>query len=179
MIRPNGSECNFAQPSINYLGHIISANPIQKKTRAIQDWPPPQSLSTLHRFLDLTGFNCCFIWHYTSPVSLTDMLCSSSTFVWSLDTCFCKLKNAITTTPVLMLPNFELPFEIKIDAFRVAIGVVLTQNGHPLALLNKKNNNNMQQNTISDVCYHEICRKLDAVFSGASIQDYHIQIKRI
>jgi hypothetical protein len=37
----------------------------------------------------------------------------------------------------LALPDFTLPFHIEIDACATGIGVVLTQNGHPLAYVSK------------------------------------------
>nr|GEW71055.1 reverse transcriptase domain-containing protein [Tanacetum cinerariifolium] len=49
------------------------------------------------------------------------------------ETSFQALKQALTTTPTLGLPNWSLPFTIECDASGVGIGAVLTQNGHPLA----------------------------------------------
>ena len=40
--------------------------------------------------------------------------------------------------PIFAMPNFLLPFELEIDASNYAIGVVLMQQGHPIALFSKK-----------------------------------------
>ena len=50
---------------------------------------------------------------------------------------FDKLKVAMTRTPVLALPNFQLPFIVETDACVEGIGAVLMQSGQPIAYLSK------------------------------------------
>ena len=45
---------------------------------------------------------------------------------------FDTLKENISTTPVLALPDLQRPFEIQTDASDYAMGVVLTQHGKPI-----------------------------------------------
>ena len=56
-------------------------------------------------------------------------------FFWSesQQKVFDDLKRRLFSTPVLTLPDLQQPFEIETDAFDYAIGVVLTQHGHPVA----------------------------------------------
>lgn len=46
---------------------------------------------------------------------------------------FAKLKHCLDSAPVLTLPKLKQPLEIKIDASHYASGVVITQQGHPVA----------------------------------------------
>jgi hypothetical protein len=53
---------------------------------------------------------------------------------------FNDLKTALTTAPVLVLPNFDQHFELVTDACEIppAIGGVLLQNDHPIAFYSSK-----------------------------------------
>lgn len=70
---------------------------------------------------------------------LTDMLKKNSVFVWTPDkeASFQSLKEALVTTLVLALPNFNKQFVNETDASDKGIGAVLMQDGHPLAYLSK------------------------------------------
>lgn len=60
-------------------------------------------------------------------------------FVWTSahDKSFSALKFALCQSPVLALPDFSIPFAIETDACGMGVGVVLTQQGHPLAFISK------------------------------------------
>ncbi|WVZ62540.1 hypothetical protein U9M48_012279 [Paspalum notatum var. saurae] len=60
-------------------------------------------------------------------------------FVWTADheQSFEALKSALSSAPVLALPDFSKPFALETDACAVGIGAVLLQSGHPLAFLSK------------------------------------------
>ena len=52
------SKCEFYQPQIQYLGHIISKAGIavdQENIRAIKDWPTPTSVTDIRSFLGLAS----------------------------------------------------------------------------------------------------------------------------
>jgi len=51
---------------------------------------------------------------------------------------FDTLKEKLTHTPLLQLPDFGKAFELECDASGIGIGGVLMQNGKPVAYFSKK-----------------------------------------
>lgn len=58
---------------------------------------------------------------------------------------FESLKTDLTTSPVLIFPDFTVPFVVETDACDVGIDTVLLQKGHPIAYFNKKLSNLRQK----------------------------------
>ncbi|XP_026383400.1 uncharacterized protein LOC113278890 [Papaver somniferum] len=116
------SKCAFAQPQLEYLGHIITANGVAAdpdKVTAMVSWPQPQTLKQLRGFLGLTATTDSFAWSDAATHA------------------FSSIKLAMTSAPVLALPDFSQPFTLETDACSKGVGVVLMQNGKPIAFLNK------------------------------------------
>ncbi|XP_075515833.1 uncharacterized protein LOC142550640 [Primulina tabacum] len=110
------------------------------KIEAIWSWPVPKNLRALKGFLGLSGFYRKFVKGYASIAHALMELLKKDSFCWSptAQTSFENLKQSLSHTPVLALPDFSLPFQIRTDASGVGIGAVLLQQGHPLAYFRKK-----------------------------------------
>lgn len=137
------SKCRFAQRSLMYLGHVISAAGVstdEKNISAMRKWPRPSNIKEVRGFLGLAGYYRKFV-HGFGLISkpLTMLLKKHTVFVWTEDTeaAFQHLKEALISAPVLALPDFSQPFVVKTDAFGVGIGAVLMQGEHPIAFLSK------------------------------------------
>jgi hypothetical protein len=52
-------------------------------------------------------------------------------------TAFNTLKDKLSATPVMALPNFQLPFTLEIDASASGLAVVLMQQGRPIAFFSQ------------------------------------------
>ena len=70
---------------------------------------------------------------------LTQLLKKNGVFQWNsiAATAFSVLKQALSSAPVLAVPDFTVPFVIETDACDQGIGEVLQQKGHPIAFLSK------------------------------------------
>jgi transposase InsO family protein len=94
----------------------------------------------LRGFLGLAGYYRKFIKHFGLIAKpLTDLLCKDSIFIWTSihEAAFSALKSALSSAPVLSIPDFSIPFHLETNASGSGVGAVLLQNGHRLAYISK------------------------------------------
>lgn len=123
------------------MGHIISEEGVTielEKIQAILDWPQPKTLKQLRGFLSFAGYYRRFVSNYGKLcIPLINLL--TDAFHWNpaATEAFELLKKAMTSLPVLALPNFQKSFVIETDASGSGIGAMLMQQGHPIAFVSK------------------------------------------
>lgn len=137
------SKCTFVQPSMAYLGHIVSydgVGPDPEKIQAMLNWPQPKTVKQLRGFLGLIGFYYKFVCDYASIASPLTNLLKKDSFQWSIEAqqAFERFMTAMTKAPVLALPNFEEDFILETNASGLGMGVILCQRGHPICYFSKK-----------------------------------------
>ncbi|KAI0509958.1 hypothetical protein KFK09_010558 [Dendrobium nobile] len=139
----NLPKCEFATGSVHFLGFIISSSGIltdPQKVRAIADWPTPKSIPEIRSFIGLSNFYRRFIRGFSIIAApLTDCLKEKS-LLWTqeLQHSFDTLKEALSSAPVLAIPDFDKPFHVDTDASAVGIGAVLSQEGRPIEFFSEK-----------------------------------------
>ncbi|GKC58043.1 reverse transcriptase domain-containing protein [Tanacetum coccineum] len=115
------------------LGHKISKNGIEvdkAKVDVIAKLPHPTTVKGVRSFLGHASFYRWFIKDF-SKISrpMTHLLEKNTSFIFS-DDCiqaFQTLKKKLTEAPILIAPDWDLPFELMCDASDFAIGAVLGQ----------------------------------------------------
>lgn len=60
-------KCQFCQPSVSFVGHIVSTDP--KKTEVVTTWPRPTTVTALRSFLGFCGYDRCFVKDYSKVAS--------------------------------------------------------------------------------------------------------------
>jgi hypothetical protein len=93
----------------------------------------------LRGFLGLTGYYHKFVKNYGIIAKPLTAILQLKQFGWpnSAQIAFDESKKAMTSTPVLALPNFEETFVVETDACDKGLGAVLSHKGHPVAFYSK------------------------------------------
>ena len=143
-------KCEFLKDQVEYLGFEVSPRGIQAspgKVRAIIEWPRPKSVHDVRSFLGLASYYRRFVRGFSEMARpLTQMTKHRVEWDWSeaQHRAFNRLKLALTTAPVLKLPDFDRQFVVTTDASDAAVGAILEQdfgNGlQPVAFANRKLN---------------------------------------
>ena len=147
------SKCAIAYHQLECLGHIIGREMIQPhpdKVKVIRDASRPTTKKQLRSFLGLVNFYRKFIpncSHVSLPLTDLTRKFSPNKIQWteSQEIAFQHLKRALTTSPILKLPDMSQVFILQTDASDRGLGAVLLQeeNGQkrPIAYISRKLNN--------------------------------------
>jgi len=109
------------------------------KVAAVAAWPTPRSARGLRGFLGLAGYYRKFIRDFGLIAAPLTRLLRRDAFAWDDDAAatFAALKSALTTGPVLQMPDFAMTFVVDCDASGEGFGAVLHQGGGPLAYFSR------------------------------------------
>ncbi|MCO5577004.1 hypothetical protein L7F22_030826 [Adiantum nelumboides] len=135
----NQKKSEFLLQEIQHLGHIISKSGIRmdpSKIEVIKEWPNPRNLHELRSFIGMCAYYRRFIEKFSLIAGpLYDLTKKNVKDVWTerKQEAFDKLKQKLTSQPVLVLPDLSKPFEVQCDACGDCLGAVLLQEGHAIA----------------------------------------------
>ncbi|GKB46120.1 putative nucleotidyltransferase, ribonuclease H [Tanacetum coccineum] len=105
------AKCAFLTASVQFLGYVVSREGLKVyhgKVFTVSQWPQPSS------FIEVRSFHA------------------------EADVAFHEIKRRLTSTTILVLPKFSLPFELHCDASKISIGVVLRQSGRLVTYFSEK-----------------------------------------
>ena len=129
----NWEKCHFMVKEGIVLGHHISERGIKvdkAKINTIEKLPPPSSVKGIRSFLGHVGFSRRFIKDFSKIAKpLSNLLVQGAHFEFD-NQClkvFLFLKEKLVSTPIVVAPDWNLPFELMCDVSDYAIGAILGQ----------------------------------------------------
>ncbi|XP_064459039.1 uncharacterized protein LOC135369375 [Ornithodoros turicata] len=129
----NPRKMQLATNRIDLLGFTVESGtvrPNEDKLKAILDYPRPQDVKSLQRFLGMIGFYRQFIPRCSDMTQpLTWLLRKGARWSWgeAQENAFSALTEAIAQVTSLYLPDLNRPFVMQTDASDYGLGAVLLQ----------------------------------------------------
>ncbi|GBM54284.1 Retrovirus-related Pol polyprotein from transposon 297 [Araneus ventricosus] len=109
-LKLNPKKCGFFRKEISYLGHINSSDGVKtdpEKTKAVVDWPRPETVYHLRSFLKLSTYYRRFVRNFSAIARPLHKLTEArSNFNWTeeCEKSFNSLKQALITSNILTYP---------------------------------------------------------------------------
>ena len=131
-LRLNKFKCEFLQPSIEYLGHIIDEqgiHPTEEKVRAIKEAPTPTNVTELRSFLGMLTYYSKFLPNLSAQLSpLYTLLGKNVAWFWDApqEEAFVQAKEALLSDSLLVHFDPNKPLVLACDASQYGIGAVLS-----------------------------------------------------
>ncbi|MCG7869674.1 MAG: retroviral-like aspartic protease family protein, partial [Candidatus Thiodiazotropha taylori] len=125
-------KCVLFQRKVDFLGRLVSEEGIELSEtdiKTVLDWPAPQCTREVEQFLGLANYHRNFIKDFARIAVPLYRITGKNQFTWTEahQLAFEDLKEALTTAPVLGLPNHTDLFIVDTDASNYAIGAELIQ----------------------------------------------------
>jgi hypothetical protein len=138
------SKCSFYQSNIPYLGHVIFGEGIvvdPTKVEDIMEWTAPTNVPKVRSFMGLSRYYRRFVEGFSKIANpITELQKKNKKFVW-MEKCteaFHRLKELLTTTPILKVLDMDTDFLVCNDASQEGLGRVLMQDGRVIAYISRK-----------------------------------------
>ena len=180
------SKCHFAKEEIKYLGYVVNRfgiKPDDDKVKAIRNMATPTTCKQIRSFIGMVSWYSKVI-PYLADISapLIALTKKYARFKWT-DQCqqaFDKLKESLTSVPLLAFPDPTKGYTLYTDASETAIGAVLVQkcdgeewvpgipNEKPVYFLSRKLNPSQQKSlNVSE-------KELYAMYFSLNKLDYYL-----
>ncbi|MBW0566437.1 hypothetical protein O181_106152 [Austropuccinia psidii MF-1] len=133
-------KCHFGYKELKSIGDVVSGLSLgidKNKVAAVLLKPVPQNKKEIQSFLGFSGYYRQHIKDFASIARPLHKLCDKDTvFEMTGDRvkAFESLREALTTAPLLLMPEFKLPFKLYIDVSGGGLGAAL----HQVQIINDK-----------------------------------------
>lgn len=179
----NPVKCIFGASQVDYLGHHVSAEgirPLAAKVQAIQEYPKPEMVKDIRRFLGMVNFYRRFIVNAARiQAPLHDFLKDGkkndrTKIQWTAEAeaAFIECKEKLARATLLAHPSDDAPLRLTSDASDIAIGAVLEQFSgeawQPLGFFSKKLNASQKNYSTYD-------RELLAIYEAIKFFRYMLE----
>ena len=127
------SKCCLLRSEVAFLGHIVSREGVATdpgKIDTVLNWPTPGNVTDVRSFLGLCSYYRRYVLHFAEIASPLHALTGHDhKFQWTpaCQEAFDRLKTALTSAPILSMPNDSGPYTLDTDASLYSIGAVLSQ----------------------------------------------------
>ncbi|KAJ8228025.1 hypothetical protein LV160_008960 [Aspergillus fumigatus] len=134
-IRLKLKKCEFHVQETEFLGHWISTEGIhmdQNKVTTMREWPQPRNVKEVQQFIGLVNYYQRFIEGYAKIMTpFFKLLKKGKEFEWTkeYETAFTRIKEKVTTAPILVQHDPDKETTIETDASDYAIRMRMTQPG--------------------------------------------------
>lgn len=132
-LKLRADKCFFFRREVSFLGHVVSGHGIAMqpdKVQAVRDWPTPTNLGEMRSFLGLCSYYRRYIKSFADIAAPLHALAKKDVdFCWgpAQSAAFQRLKDALTSAPILGTPRDEGTYVLDTDASDRALGAVLSQ----------------------------------------------------
>ena len=126
-------KCLIATRRLQFLGHVVENGTITadpEKTKAVKEMKQPRNVHDVRSFIGFANYFRKYIRGFSEiAIPLHKLTHKHATFTWTAveNKAWEDLKKALTSTPVLQLPDWSKTFIIQTDASEFAIGAALMQ----------------------------------------------------
>lgn len=134
----NIDKCSFEQNTLDFLGYRVSPDglrPLDEKVQAIIDFPKPDNIEQLRRFLGMLNFYRSHIPNAVKHQSILNAYLHNSKkkdktiiqWTTTADDAFAQCKTDLQKAVILSYPCDNAPYALMTDASNSCIGAVLQQ----------------------------------------------------
>ena len=142
-VKLNKEKLELRTNKITFMGHVITSEGLRtdpEKVKAVTEYPRPQNLEELRRFLGMINYLARYLTHLTEVIyPLQNLLKKDVSWTWSesQEHAFQTVKQMIVKSPVLAFYDPEKELTLENDASEYGLGSVLTQDGKPVAFASR------------------------------------------